>query len=97
MTLNVQLLLAYVNTSRYEGPEIDGTMVEGDALSLYNAGEKKLGTDEKTFIAIFSDRSKAHLTAVCSAYHRFGRSLEKVHVSCMYALHLYHPEIKWCT
>ncbi|KZV46413.1 hypothetical protein F511_23619 [Dorcoceras hygrometricum] len=73
-----KLLLAYVNTIRYEGPAADWAMAEQDARSLYRAGEKRLGTDENTFIRIFCERSRAHLAAVSSAYHRlYGRSLEK--------------------
>lgn len=73
------MLLAYVSAIRYEGPEIDKTMVEHDAKALYKAGEKKLGTDEKTFIRIFSERSWAHLAAVDSTYYDiYGKSLKKV-------------------
>jgi hypothetical protein len=54
-------------------------MVEKDAKALFKAGEKKLGTDEKTFIHIFSERSRAHLAAVDSAYHDiYGNTLKKV-------------------
>ncbi|OUZ99625.1 Annexin [Macleaya cordata] len=73
-----KLLLAYVTTIRYEGLEFDRTMVEKDAKALFKAGEKKLGTDEKTFIHIFSGRSRAHLAAVSSAYRSmYGSSLKK--------------------
>ncbi|KAJ9162588.1 hypothetical protein P3X46_022349 [Hevea brasiliensis] len=74
-----QLLLAYVSVPRYEGREFDNQMAQNDAKALYKAGEKKLGTDEKTFIRIFSERSAAHLAAVNSAYHNmYGNSLKKV-------------------
>jgi annexin D len=53
-------------------------MVEEDAKLLYKSGEKRIGTDEKTFIRIFSERSSTHLAAVNSAYTSFGKSLEKV-------------------
>lgn len=54
-------------------------MVEKDAKALFKAGEKRLGTDEKTFIHIFSERSRAHLAAVDSAYHNiYGNALKKV-------------------
>ncbi|KAJ6970899.1 hypothetical protein NC653_035239 [Populus alba x Populus x berolinensis] len=54
-------------------------MAEKDAKALYKAGEKRLGTDEKTFIHVFSERSAAHLAAVDSAYHNiYGNSLKKV-------------------
>jgi hypothetical protein len=72
-------LLAYVSTPRYEGLEVDRAMTEKDAKSLFKAGEKKLGTDEKTFIRIFSERSRAQLAAITSAYHHmYGSSLKKV-------------------
>ncbi|CAN4090439.1 unnamed protein product [Withania somnifera] len=63
-----KLLLSYVRTVRYEGPEVDGGMVERDAKALYKAGEKRWGTDEKTFIRIFCDSSSAHLAAISYAY-----------------------------
>ncbi|CAK9176623.1 unnamed protein product [Ilex paraguariensis] len=53
-------------------------MVESDAKALFKAGEKRLGTDEKTFVRIFSERSRAHLAGVSSAYHSvYGNSLKK--------------------
>lgn len=73
-----KLLLAYLSTARYEGPEVDRNMIEKDAKALFKAGEKKLGTDEDTFIRIFSERSWAHLAAVSIAYHHtYGNSLKK--------------------
>lgn len=74
-----QLLLAYVSTPRYEGLEVDRAAAEQDAKALFKAGEKKLGTDEKTFIRIFSERSRAHLAFVGAAYQNvYGNSLAKV-------------------
>ncbi|KAI3778743.1 hypothetical protein L2E82_08126 [Cichorium intybus] len=73
-----QLLLAYLSTPRSEGLEVDRTMVDYDAKSLFKAGEKRLGTDEKTFRVIFSSRSRAHIAAVSSAYHStYGSTLKK--------------------
>lgn len=75
----LQLLLAYVGTLRHEGPEVDHNMVSKLAKDLYKAGEKRLGTDENTFIRIFSGCSWAHLAAVASSYdHTYGKKLEKV-------------------
>uniref|UniRef100_A0A6N2KJL8 Annexin n=1 Tax=Salix viminalis TaxID=40686 RepID=A0A6N2KJL8_SALVM len=65
-----KLLLAYVSTPRYEGREVDRAMAEKDAKALYKAGEKRWGTDEKTFIRVFCERSAAHLTAVDSPLSR---------------------------
>ncbi|KAG2377190.1 Annexin D5 AnnAt5 [Vigna angularis] len=74
-----KLLLAYVTTPRYEGPELDPVIVEEDAKLLYKAGEKKIGTDEEMFIKIFSEKSSTHLAAVNSAYiASHGHSLEKI-------------------
>ena len=76
-----QILLAYLSATRYQGTEIDRGLVAEDAKALFKAGEKKLGTNEKVFVRIFSERSPAHLIAVSSAYHdMYGNSLNKVHI-----------------
>ncbi|XP_057486491.1 annexin D5-like isoform X2 [Actinidia eriantha] len=73
-----KLMLAFALTPRHENPEVDRMMVENDAKALFKAGKKRLGTDEKTFIRIFSERSRAHLAAVNSAYHSmYGKPLTK--------------------
>ncbi|KAK7364147.1 hypothetical protein VNO80_12581 [Phaseolus coccineus] len=73
-----KLLLAYISTPRPEGPEVNREIAQKDAKALYKAGEKKLGTDEKTFIHIFSERSAAHLATVSAYYHdMYGHSLKK--------------------
>lgn len=73
-----KLLLAYVRIQRYEGFEVDRMAAENDAKALYKAGEKRLGTDENTFIRVFSERSRAQLAAVDAAYtSMYGHSLEK--------------------
>ncbi|KAJ0606041.1 putative annexin [Helianthus annuus] len=74
-----KILLACVNKPRYEGMEVDREMAAKDAKELYKAGEKKLGTDEKVFVQIFSERSRAHLVAINTCYHdMYGGSLKKV-------------------
>ncbi|KAK7251753.1 hypothetical protein RIF29_35224 [Crotalaria pallida] len=73
-----KILLAYVTTPRHEGPEVNREIADMDAKVLYKAGEKKLGTDEKTFVQIFSERSAAHLAAISLSYqNKYGHSLEK--------------------
>lgn len=75
---NKKLLLAYVRNSRSEGPEVDATMVDKDAKALFKDGEYELGTNEETFIRIFSERSWAHLAAVDAAYRSmYVNSLRK--------------------
>ncbi|XBI68497.1 hypothetical protein VPH35_047694 [Triticum aestivum] len=74
-----KLLLAYLGIPRYEGPEVDPSAAARDARELYRAGEKRLGTDERAFIRVFTERSWAHLAAVADAYHHlYARSLDKV-------------------
>ncbi|KAE8710684.1 monoglyceride lipase-like [Hibiscus syriacus] len=74
----VQLLLAYLSTHRSEGLEVDREKAMKDAKALFKAGEKKLGTDEKTFICVFSERSRAQLATISAAYHdMYGGSLKK--------------------
>lgn len=76
--MKLQLLLAFLTTSRYEGPEYDETLVEEDAKAL-NKAARKFGLAGKTFIQIFSDRSRAHLCAVSDIYKTmFKKTLEKV-------------------
>ncbi|KAG5058952.1 hypothetical protein JHK86_013948 [Glycine max] len=78
MEERMKILLAYVTTPRHEGPEVNREMAEKDTKVLYKAGEKRLGTDEKTFVQIFSERSAAHLAAITSYYHSmYGHSLKK--------------------
>ncbi|KAL9994998.1 putative annexin [Helianthus debilis subsp. tardiflorus] len=73
-----KILLACVNKPCYEGMEVDREMAAKDAKELYKAGEKKLGTDEKVFVQIFSERSRAHLVAINTCYHdMYGGSLKK--------------------
>lgn len=75
----VKILLKYISTPRHEGLEVNREVAQKDAKVLFKAGEKKLGTDEKTFVQIFSERSSAHLAAVSSYYHdMYGHSLKKV-------------------
>ena len=72
-------MVAYVSTPRYEGLEFEREIVVKDSKAVFKAGEKKLGTDKKTFIHIFSERSMAQLAAIISAYHdMYGNSLKKV-------------------
>ncbi|XP_038993671.1 annexin D5-like [Hibiscus syriacus] len=73
-----KLLLAYLSTHRSEGLEVDREKAMKDAKALFKAGEKKLGTDEKTFICVFSERSRAQLATISAAYHdMYGGSLKK--------------------
>ncbi|XP_058079225.1 annexin D5-like isoform X1 [Magnolia sinica] len=73
-----KLLIACLNAERDEGTVANQSLVEEDAKKLYKDGEGKWGTDEKTFIRIFTQRNRVHLAAVASVYHRlYGNSLAK--------------------
>jgi len=72
-----RLLLAYLAAPRCEGPRPAAEDSELDARDLYRAGERRLGTDERAFIRVFTERRRAHLTAVARAYrHMYDRPLE---------------------
>ncbi|KAG6901483.1 hypothetical protein C0995_011246 [Termitomyces sp. Mi166 len=47
---------------------VDYAYVARDVDALYNAGEKRFGTDELVFCEIFINRNPAHLKAVFEAY-----------------------------
>ncbi|KAJ4710157.1 Annexin [Melia azedarach] len=67
-----KLLLAYLNITRYEGPEIDAVSVEADAKAIHK------GADSKLFIHIFTERSRAHMSALISVYSGlYGTPLEQ--------------------
>ncbi|KAI5573593.1 hypothetical protein BDE02_10G089700 [Populus trichocarpa] len=73
-----KFLLAYIDTTRYDGPEIERVLVEEDAIAISKIEVKKSGMDESTFIQIFTERSSAHLAALASAYHKmFRKELRK--------------------
>lgn len=73
-----QLMLAYLSTTRYEGPEIDRVLVENDVKSIHKFGDRKAGMDEKILIQVFSERSRAHLVALDATYHKvYGKELRR--------------------
>jgi hypothetical protein len=51
-----KLLIALVHVQRPESNEINEEQVKKDAKSLYEAGEKRWGTDESKFIQILCNR-----------------------------------------
>jgi len=58
---------------------VDAALVPVDVEALYKAGEKRLGTDDKVFISILTQRSPAHIAAVNKAYEKeHGNSLIKI-------------------
>ncbi|KAL5968959.1 Annexin A8 [Taenia solium] len=52
---------------------IDKKAAEADAQKLYDAGEKRLGTDEETFITILCTRSPWQLLGISRAYEKISK------------------------
>ncbi|XP_069098662.1 annexin A5 [Pleurodeles waltl] len=63
-----RLLVSLVQANRDPEGRVDAGQVEKDAKALFDAGEKKWGTDEETFISILATRSVSHLRKVFDHY-----------------------------
>ena len=63
-----KLLIGLLQCDRDESDDVDKDAVESDCRALYKAGEGKWGTDEDTFILIFSNRNSKHLKALNKFY-----------------------------
>lgn len=59
-----KVLLELLKCKRDESLVVNEREAEADADTFYRAGEKKLGTDDSTFIKIITSRSLAHLAAM---------------------------------
>ncbi|KAK0575311.1 hypothetical protein LWI29_037110 [Acer saccharum] len=84
-----KLLLAFVNTTRYEGPEIQTKMIEDDCKAINTAGETKsaaekvlrkamrgLGTDDSTLIWIVATRTELDMHHIKVEYKKkYGKTL----------------------
>jgi annexin A7/11 len=75
-----KLLLALMTNKRPSPSKDDWEKKKkADAEHLYKAGEKKLGTDEKKWIEIFSTNSREYLEDLAVYYaNTYQKSLEKV-------------------
>ena len=72
------LLIALLQGNRSMNLNPDPNMCQNDAQMLYNAGEGRWGTDESTFIRIFSQRSAAEMAMINDCYTRLrGKGLLK--------------------
>jgi annexin A7/11 len=71
------VLLACFGGGRKGGVNKD--KVAKDVEALYNAGEKKIGTDENTFVAIIAGQPRAHVEAVALEYGmKYGKHFSEV-------------------
>ncbi|XP_053185167.1 annexin A5b [Scomber japonicus] len=65
-----RLLVILLQGNRQKGIQ-EGT-IEADAQVLFQAGEKKFGTDEQTFVTVLGNRSPEHLRKVFDAYMKLS-------------------------
>jgi len=63
-----RLLVSQCNASRDENPNVDQALAEKDAKAIWDAGEKKLGTDESVFNQVLCTRSYPQLKATFEKY-----------------------------
>lgn len=72
-------LVALAKGDRNENPHVNEELVDNDARKLYEAGERKKGTDVNVFIDILTTRSHQHLRRVFQRYRNYSKhDMEKV-------------------
>ncbi|CAG5119449.1 unnamed protein product [Candidula unifasciata] len=77
-----RLLTSLVTGAREERPQVDVELAKKEALELFQAGEKKVGTDEATFNRILCLRSFPQLQETFNQYRVVsGKDIEKAIVS----------------
>ncbi|XP_076846856.1 annexin A5-like [Brachyhypopomus gauderio] len=65
-----QMLVILLQASRQQG--VQEGIIQSDAKALFDAGEKKFGTDEEQFITILGNRSAEHLRRVFAEYMKIS-------------------------
>lgn len=68
-----KILLSLLHGERSDSNEVNEDEAENDARTLYEAGEKKWGTDESKFVEIISTRSNSQLKATFDAYGNYSK------------------------
>ncbi|TRY81958.1 hypothetical protein DNTS_013402 [Danionella cerebrum] len=67
-------LLALCKATRSEDMVVRDDTADKDARALYEAGEKRKGTDHGVFIDILTSRNAAHLRKVFQLYNKYSKS-----------------------
>ncbi|VUZ48274.1 unnamed protein product [Hymenolepis diminuta] len=65
-----KILVAMLQGHREENTNVDMSQATAEAEQLYDAGEKRLGTEEAVFTRIFAQRSFEQIKAINEAYQR---------------------------
>lgn len=68
-----RVLVSLTAGGRDEGNYLDDALVKQDAQDLYEAGEKRWGTDEVKFLSILCSRNRNHLLHVFDEYKRISQ------------------------
>ncbi|KAK6181663.1 hypothetical protein SNE40_009474 [Patella caerulea] len=68
-----RLLVTLVQANRSDSKEVDRNKAHQDAQALYQAGEKKWGTDESKFNVILGSRSFPQLRATFEEYKKISK------------------------
>ena len=69
-----KVLVALIEAKRSTKNEIlNYEECEECAKFLYEAGEKRLGTDEKVFTSIFTEKSRAEFTCIAQLYYKLTK------------------------
>lgn len=68
-----RLLVSLVQANRSDSKEVDRNKAKQDAKDLYQAGEKKWGTDESKFNTILVTRSYPQLRATFEEYKNISK------------------------
>ncbi|XP_042311214.1 annexin A1 [Sceloporus undulatus] len=66
-------LLALAKGDRDENPHVNDELADNDARALYEAGERKKGTDIDVFIKILTTRSLPHLRRTFQKYTKYSQ------------------------
>lgn len=80
-----KLLVSLLQCSRSENPDVDESECEKMTKELYEAGEKKLGTDEPIFNKIFATASPAQLYFISQKYNELYKKPLKVAIEKEYS------------
>ncbi|KAL2294844.1 hypothetical protein Nmel_008598 [Mimus melanotis] len=66
-------LVALAKADRCENPHVNDELADNDARALYEAGEKRKGTDTGVFITVLTTRSYPHLRRVFQKYTKYSK------------------------